>query len=502
MGARWYSRAWCAHESRTAPHRRVNNPLLLCYGHDGTVLSFEFRFVQFLAYQLCKSEPPETAIGSALITSMGHLDPTSLRHRWYRMIRLMPERSDDKSPMQHIVSILSFGCFKRGDLVSIALNTWELPLIYDGELHSVEQAIVVFSLLVLASGDLTPLVITGSKLRLRDGSTGKETVSWLVHPAHGVVDSRMPLTLDGSVTVATPEYIELDLLVFTSLPIDATPDSFQKATTMIERHRLMDIHRDLIARADDDVQRTYQSMAAELARLEPDGKGPLSTFHRRFLALALDCGLDWMLRFADVMEQECWTDWSYDSLSTEPDPRVVDAAHSLLAHFNIQTDSVSVPPDHVNKTARFLTLLLDPRLTFLTTGPRRLSIGPGPSDSAIVPNVSNRCWIALPAAVGHLPAWQERAWVVERVDRDGNAPAFGPLLTSDSGNARVVRTGVDDTGNWQLKRRERIFAADLRPQRLLAGDPQGMQVALLHRQRVYGSEDYEWRAAQVSPGVP
>jgi hypothetical protein len=63
----------------------------------------------------------------------------------------MPERSEDKSPMQHIVSILSFDCFKRGDLVSIALNTRELPLIYDGSLHSVEQAIVVFSLLVLAS---------------------------------------------------------------------------------------------------------------------------------------------------------------------------------------------------------------------------------------------------------------------------------------------------------------------------------------------------------------
>lgn len=79
--------------------------------------------------------------------------------------------------------------------------------------------------------------------------------------------------------------------------------------------------------------------------------------------------------------------------------------------------------------------------------------------------------------------------------------AFGPRLTSDSGNARVVQTGVDDTGDWQLKRQERIFAADLRLQRLLAGDAQGMQVTLLYRQRVYGS-DYDWRAAQVSSGVP
>jgi hypothetical protein len=83
------------------------------------------------------------------------------------------------------------------------------------------------------------------------------------------------------------------------------------------------------------------------------------------------------------MQQECWTDWSYDSLSTEPDPRVVDAAHSLLAYFNIQTDSVSVPPDHMNKTARFLTLLLDPRLTFLTTGPVACVVYTGPDDPCV-----------------------------------------------------------------------------------------------------------------------
>jgi hypothetical protein len=505
LGARWFSRAWCAHESRTAPHPKVNNPLLLCYSDDGTVLSFEFRFVYFLSYYLCKTEPPETSTGAALSTSMKHLDPTNLRHLWYRMIRLLPERTNTKAPMQQLVSILSFGCQEKGDLVSIALNTWELPLNYDGKLDAVEQGTLVFSLLAIASGDLTPLVMRGTKLRIYDENTGKRIVSWLVNPLHDVFDGRMPLTLDGSITAATPEYIGLDLLVFTELPKDATPDSFLKAAAVIEKHNLMELHRDITAAADEAVQQTMRSLTIQMSKMRPDGQGPLQEFHQRFLALALDCGLDWILRFADFMEAESWTDWSYGTMDATTNPQLADAAYSLLALFDVPKDSVSATPDCVDNSIRFLTLLLDPRLPFLTINPRRLAIGPGPADSAIVPAVSNRCWIAVPAAVAHLPAWQERAWVVERLDQNGNAVSLGPLLTSDAGSARVE--GGEDTGNWQLRRRERIFGADLRPQGLLTRDdpddrPGFRHATLLRGQRVYGAEDYDWRAAQETTGIP
>jgi len=39
LGARWYSRAWCAHEVSVNKHGKVNNPLLLCFGADNRVLS-------------------------------------------------------------------------------------------------------------------------------------------------------------------------------------------------------------------------------------------------------------------------------------------------------------------------------------------------------------------------------------------------------------------------------------------------------------------------------
>ncbi|KAH8901810.1 hypothetical protein BR93DRAFT_973219 [Coniochaeta sp. PMI_546] len=490
LGARWYSRAWCAHESRTAQHRKVNNPLFLCYAHNGTVLSFEFRFIHYLSYYLCKSEPAEPPSGTALAVSLSSSYPTTLRHRWWRMNRLLPERDSVSSPMQHLVSILPFGCQNKGDLVSIALNTWKTPLLYDGEIHTIEHAIVVFSLLAIASGDLTPLVTSGSKLTLLNDSTNDQAVSWLVHPLHGVLDGRMTMTLPGSITSVTAEYIELDLLLFTSLPEDATPDSFQKAAQIIELNNLMDIHRDLAAAADEAVQQTMQNITAEIAGLAPDRQAHLRTFHQRWLALALDCGLDWILGFADIIEGDSWGDWPSGSIDATADCRLANAANSVLALFNCQKNSVSRPPGCVNNTVRFLACLLDPRLIFFTTSPRRLPVGPGPADWAIVPTISNRCWVAVPKAVAHLPSWQERAWIIEPLVLKGNTEVRKPLLTSDFGDCRVKKNNWADA--WQLKRRERIFGSDFPVQRCVTRSNE--HAILLQQQKVYGAQDYDWGA--------
>ncbi|KAI9773769.1 MAG: hypothetical protein M1839_002002 [Geoglossum umbratile] len=54
LNARWYSRAWRAHKSTVSSHGKTNNPLFLCFGGAGSVLSFEFRFVHFLAFHMWK----------------------------------------------------------------------------------------------------------------------------------------------------------------------------------------------------------------------------------------------------------------------------------------------------------------------------------------------------------------------------------------------------------------------------------------------------------------
>jgi hypothetical protein len=80
LGAWWFLRAWCAHEIRLALYLPPNNPLLLCYGHLGQVISFEFRFIYYLILYLSSSIPEERPqiTGLDFWYAMNDLDPTSL----------------------------------------------------------------------------------------------------------------------------------------------------------------------------------------------------------------------------------------------------------------------------------------------------------------------------------------------------------------------------------------------------------------------------------------
>lgn len=104
-------------------HQKINNPLFLCFGSDGRVLSFEFRFIHYLGLYLCGQESPEDIYNRRFNETVNDPDPTTLRQLWWRIQRLMPDVRPDISAMQHLVSVLSARCYKKGDLMSIALNT-------------------------------------------------------------------------------------------------------------------------------------------------------------------------------------------------------------------------------------------------------------------------------------------------------------------------------------------------------------------------------------------
>ncbi|KAK3320284.1 heterokaryon incompatibility protein-domain-containing protein, partial [Cercophora scortea] len=212
LAARWFSRAWCAHESRVAHHHRIKDseriPLFLCYGHDGSVLSFEFRFMFFLAMHLSDSEPEVNLVGTAYMDALNDPNPTSLRQLWWRIQRLLPDNAQ-VSAMQHLVSIVSFGCFNKGDLISIALNTAQIPLFFRGDVEFEDDVLWIFSVLMLAAGDVVPLVLHGVKLRMVDAD-GKKTISWMSRPFQGALDDSLPIAAQNTITSVTREYIELD----------------------------------------------------------------------------------------------------------------------------------------------------------------------------------------------------------------------------------------------------------------------------------------------------
>ncbi len=131
LSARWYTRAWCAHESRMAKHQKVNNPLMMCFGSDiSRTVSFEFRFLHYLALYLSDREPPEDPSSARSRDRLDDAVPKSMRQLGWRIMKLFPDQERNRSAMQHLLYITQFGCFQKGDLMSIALNTVGIPLYF------------------------------------------------------------------------------------------------------------------------------------------------------------------------------------------------------------------------------------------------------------------------------------------------------------------------------------------------------------------------------------
>jgi hypothetical protein len=510
LGARWFSRAWCAHESCMAPYSPPNNPLLLCYGHLGQVMSFEFRFIHHLTLHFYCSLPQE----GPQITDLDfrHLmndpDPTSLRQHFWRIHRLSAMKSPDLSPMQRLVNVLSSRCSRKGDLISIALNTSSIPLYYDGDVTTVEDVVWIFSSLVLATGDVVPLIVEGSKLRITEGNK-KKTLSWAIYPHQGILDESSPIMDPSLVTRVTRDYIELDLLIFKSLPSTPSAESLELSFRFITQHNLTALAREFLLVADQEVRATLEIVKYDPGNNNSDSSGLFTRFHKYWLAHAIDCGLEWILRLPEVLRKGTDQTWYYGTMGIGSNARLTEAASSLLSHFSGKKEEGDPIPtaNRLATVVRFFTCLLDPRLALLNMTPRCLPAGPG--DFAITAPVSCRSYIAVPVAIAHLPLWQKRAWIVEPFDpipktknsittycfgnvfRRARSPSDNEpeIFTSDEADMRELPDKKRTA--WRLRRRQIILGCQPFQQPITAD---GVSTILLKKQRVYGAEDYVWRS--------
>jgi hypothetical protein len=499
LGARWFSRAWCAHESRVVPHLKVNNPLFLCFGSDGRVLSFEFRFIHFLALRLRQSEREPSAIrDSSFLNFMNDPNPASLYQRTWQLQRLLPDTNPDTSPMQYLVSITTFNCENEEDLVSIALNTSGIPLFFQGSLGAKEDIFWILSLLVIASGDLVPLIEGGKKLHLGD-SQRKKVVSWVDLPYSAPLEDRLPILSTDSINRAEKDFIELDLFVFNQMPQKASQASLEKASSIIEKYDLQTQSEELGTGVDEFTKKVMEDIVKGMSHSRV-ARGLTNTFLQTLLGSAIDCGIDWIRRFPSVMRkgtERSWVHGTFDCYNT----KFTDAAIELLSYFGIAKDNTpDFDQNYLQQSVRFLTCITDCRLKFLTVTPRRIQARAG--DFAITQLISNRSWVAVPVAIAHLPISYKKAWIIEpfdpsadpekpedhlpkRLPNEGDeAEDIFPVLTCDYKNKRAER---NEKKTWRLRKKQLIFGC----QPIEADES---SVMLLKSQKVYGAEDYDWTA--------
>ena len=357
------------------------------------------------------------------------------------------------------------------------------------------------ALLTIASGDVQPPVMDGTKLKIPENDGTRTITSWVERPiVLTIADSkRIPHIDKHSITAVTKEYIELDILLFTDPPEKPSQASMEKSSVFVKTHFLKELNHSFSIGGSEEAQSAHNFL---------QGNSISHDFIQTWLALALDCGIEWIKRLPfELIEQTAgwyWGQIAANSLFPVFWDKLEAAAIDLLHLAGGNENTPDFTTSYLGPTIKFLECLIDSRLKVLTELLRRLCLGN--SDWAITGRVSNKSWIAVPTAVAHLRLLQNKAWVIEAFDPAASPerpedhwppdlttvqdPGAGqediwPVLNSDNASRRAPRN--DERATWRMRRKQIIFGC-----RSIV--PDGKSVILLKKQKVYGAEDYDWKA--------
>ncbi len=487
LSSRWFTRAWCAHESMVVSHRRTNNPLFLCFGNDNSVLSFEFVFMHFLPQALSTEWSRTEFVKHKEYTK----NTTSLSLEQCRHVlgRLHSQRGTNATIMELAANVSNLECRDEKDLASITLNIAGLPLSFGGALHDREDLIWVFSVLALASGDITPLFLRGTRLQWKSDGW-KNKFSWCDMPFNAGVGNYVPIPSPALISSAERDSIELDIYLFRQTPFKPSPESLHKAQLIIQRTNLK--------------HRVHPSLAKleGLNLIDPATKEKIRKAHLWFmLASAIDCGFEWIRRFPYALAESItfatgtrsWRMGEFD----DHDLNLISAAKGLLmASGKSKADGTTFTfdEDEVEQAVRFLTCILDTRMDhFSASAPNPMKFGE--NEFAITDQIETDSWLAIPTAMAHLPLAFAKVWVIEPIRtsaefndikdqiRDSTKfakPLVGKASVHSSDSTKVSeKREIPVGGNWQLRKRQFIMnCAPIIPDQ--------KSVVLLQKQRVYG----------------
>jgi hypothetical protein len=108
----------------------------------------------------------------------------------------------------------------------------------------------------------------------------------------------------------TKEYIELDILLFTDPPEKPSQASMEKSSVFVKTHFLKELNHSFSIGGSEEAQSAHNFL---------QGNSISHDFIQTWLALALDCGIEWIKRLSsELIEQTagwCWGQIAANSLS-------------------------------------------------------------------------------------------------------------------------------------------------------------------------------------------
>ena len=162
---------------------------------------------------------------------------------------------------------------------------------------------------------------------------GKRFVSLVNQPIFVPRETRIATLFPESMNSVTMEYVDLDLLLIKARPLSISKQCMQKAHSILEKRTLLskaptpgveDPHTKRL------VEQAIGLMSKDYFDLE---------WSRSILGSAIECRIDWIRRFSDVLEKDAdgaaWTHGTVNSFNIA----FAEVATDLLTHFSIAREN-------------------------------------------------------------------------------------------------------------------------------------------------------------------
>lgn len=275
FSARWFSRVWCIHEHHVGSNSRI---IINFETGENSIASSLDQLGQCLqrALECCDDPVWYRKLWDLTNNVEGQL------FRWSipsgrREFAAEAGLTIPLPPLMQLISmVFSLSATVTQDKLSVAFNICGLNVYFKGKLLTADECCAIYSMLALAAGDATVLCTRGKKLRLGEKS---EVSSWMQWPVcfYRIQAANMALNSAPHFSV-NPRELVLDLY-------------------FLQKHSLRSPTKESL----DCATKLHQFL---------EQKGMFVLHHRRGtnirsfiggLAVALDCGLDWMVQAWEIL---------------------------------------------------------------------------------------------------------------------------------------------------------------------------------------------------------
>jgi hypothetical protein len=427
FSARWFSRVWCVHEHHVGSNSRI---IINFETGENSIASSLDQLGQFLQRALeCCDDP---VWYRKLWDLTNNVEGQLFRWSIPSVRREIAQEAGLTIPlpplMQLISMVFSLSATVTQDKLSVAFNICGLNVYFKGKLLTADDCCAVYSMLALAAGDATVLCTRGQKLKLGANS---EITSWMQWPVcfYRIQAANMSLDSAAHFTV-TPRELTLDLYFFQShsqrSPTKECLDRATKLHEFLEQKGMFALH----TRRGTDIRSFIPG-----------------------LAVALDCGLDWMVQAWETVSS---TEGAIDCYTLSSLEEAAEAYVELEEIMKILTDGATEKQALGDDRVKFRKMIV----TFIfahynSDESADASIATGANGQRGVCKPCRASAIAMPVVLAG-PEYSicERLWFLEPIEGDtGNcwrivekSSLFGCPAIVDDGQVVTLRKGQQIIG--------------------------------------------------------